>query len=290
MLRKYLFPSLVFSTVLPTTAAYFYSQYRRDPSELTNLFEEYKVTKSDVQPCYNKDDFRSPYINFVVKTDIDSDSLPYHEVYAGNPILQENRYHDCRIVCRGETRSPEELRKAGGFNPQFTNPNTRPDEFPKKEDILNPLRHRRSSHGSGLVSFTSDPNIAHSFGKDPWTYGFKFALHRFLYPEYYVYSVKVTGAFGPYFKEHDNAPYQSEYTVPGGAEFDDIACFRKCKIKRSSSNSYTECSSLFFKKSFIEKHPTLVRRVAEANLTRNESCPQLQIEQLDTDSSHSLRC
>jgi hypothetical protein len=226
-----------------------FSQNKESKNDLSNLFLEIKVTKSNSPVSADLKD--SKEISIILTKHIDAEKLPYADTeQLGEAYLKSigaRRFNNCMIVARGDTRSPKEIFEVGGFHPKFTAPGS----VAKSEikDVLDVVSHRGATEGSGLVSYTVDPSIARSFGSDEGGY---------------FYLAKATGAVGP--SEQDFYKKEKEYSVPGGVDAEDIVAVRK--VKQGEAGSFEE--SIFISKAFIEKYPERVPEVIHACLALNE--------------------
>ncbi len=218
------------------------------------VFVEFKT-------AYNPTAGQKQQIDIILKKDIDPKTLPYADVYT-QAVLEGvglerkavgvKRFNDCRLLLRGDDRSPDEIFEAGGFHPQYTNPLSSPK---KGKDILDVNQHRFFPEGSGLVSCTSSLGTAGHFAD---TSG-------------YVYLVKATGAIGPCALNRE-----LEYSVPGGVDAEDIVAYRK------KGSKYSFCgSSIFINKSFMNRYPDQVNDVIQAFLQKNECCVDASLQATD---------
>src|SRR3990167_6933342 len=224
--------------------------------------------------------FSEKEINIILTEDIEPQKLPYAEIYTPSKLNQIGavRHNNCIIVARGDKRSPKEVIGMGGFHPQFTNPESKSKEG---EEILDIASHRVTAQGSGVVSYTSDMNVAKDFGLN-------------INQDGYVYLAKVTGAITDAARQ---LIAEKEYSVPGGTDAEDIVAFRKVDsaipdIEDIDSNDSIDeiygpdfgGTSIFISNDFIEKYPHVVDKIIDIYLQDNEVC----LDRVPVIKNHSI--
>ncbi|EKD69839.1 MAG: hypothetical protein ACD_46C00718G0001 [uncultured bacterium] len=96
--------------------------------------------------------------------------------------------------------------------------------------------------------------IAHTFGHAQYT-------QQKLNARYTVYIVSAAGTLGP--SEKIDVCNESEHSVPGGIDYQDIASYRECFFNTANPSKIT-CESIFVANKFEKKHPHLVPPILKA--------------------------
>ena len=231
-------------------------------AQAKNEFIELKVEeKSD-----KKVDNSTKTLDIVLVQSIPPSKLPYADIYTQDKLaeIKAERFNQCMILARGDSRSITAISYAGGFHPQYTNPETKLAKQGK--DILDVIQHRRLVEGSGLVSFTSDIEVAKNFSVGE--------------EKGFVYFVKVTGAIGPSPMINHQ---ESEFSVPGGVDAKNIVAFRALNSQiqdiediMDNDTDVSEVSfsgsSIYISRQFIKDYPDRVGDLIDSILQKNERC------------------
>jgi len=217
-----------------------------------------------------------PIINIVMKSRA-FEELPYKDLLNNNLRLKEaGIYRDNweRVTIRGDNRTIEKIHEAGGFNPNWTNT----EEQDGKRDPLDVLRHRENSNGSGFVSTTVDPEEAHYYGQKfaMFAQGDPFLIENKTSFKYNIYALNAIGAMKATSTSQFLSSRETETSVPGGIDKEDIIAYRECDCQVNQDSYYTQkrltqCSAIFFNKHFKEKYPELVEPIAKAMLIGKEA-------------------
>lgn len=225
-----------------------FSSFKNKDSDNSMKFDRIPV-QSDTYKINQADRYRHwLFLNPIYKTSIDVtgqcyrvSDLPYQqELIISNPDFEFMRDRCSRIFLRGDDRNIEEIKESGGFHPNSTREN--------KSSPLDLYSHKFKSTGSGFVSFTTEPNVAHLFGN-------RFANYN-KNKKYTLYAAWAVGAVVTssvkQVIEHE-LPNIDEYDVPGGIDKENIVAYRECEqIKMvqhpiTGNWSYlTKCGHVFF--------------------------------------------
>lgn len=231
------------------------------PINIDTLFSEFKAELSiNKDNAFNKE--HTYLIDIILNESTDPKKLPYTEIFSPQKLQEwgAERINQCLILARGDFRSPDEILKAGGFHPNFTNPNTIISRH--GDNILDLWYHRASATGSGFVSCSASMNaafIAADGARREHGYSANTAA--------YVYLVKATGAIRSIAGINAVLDNEYEYTIAGSIDAKDIIAFRQ--IPRNFKNY--ERSSIFISNEFLNMHPEKIQIILDAYLQDYES-------------------
>lgn len=224
-----------------------------------NHFIELKVEESSDK----KTDKTSKTLDIVLTQSIPPSKLPYADIYTEEKLqeIKAQRFNNCMILARGDKRSISAIQYSGGFHPQFTNPEIKTPKI--GADILDVIQHRKLVEGSGLVSFTSNIQVAKKFAENE--------------SKGYIYFAKVTGAIGP---SSLVSPQESEFSAPGGVDAEDIVAYRALHSEVQDIEDIEDDipelsfsgSSIYISEQFIKDYPDRVSDLIDSLLQKNERC------------------
>jgi hypothetical protein len=218
-----------------------------------------QIPISDNQTSIDLD--KEKIIDIIIKCRNENE-LPYHNLNSLKDVKIIKRETCDRVTLRGDNRSIEQIQEAGGFHPRWTISG----EENKKHDPFDIMEHRECSMGSGFVSTTIDPKEAHDYGRRFASHGDSNPVNKNTVHKYTIYALNAIGAMTPTPPPSDN---ETEYSVPGGIDAEDIIAYRECTRLFFSENTET-CSDIFFNNKYKKRYPELVEPVINAMLIGNE--------------------
>lgn len=228
-------------------------------SEILKDFHEIKASfvSNDLVGTLMKDKREYKLHHFTWRIDItldtpSADNTPPHPVFTPEYEHKHNskRHPETSVYCRGDNRTIDQIRAAGGIKPKGECNN--PDAF----NAYNLTEHRKNSTQSNFVSATKKMVVAHTFGQTCYGEG-----------KYTVYLMAAKDTMGPYINPKFSYGYpqfvieEEEHSILGQVDYPNIVGFREC-TRISAAHSYF-CGNIYVSKAFARQHKKHVEQLIE---------------------------